>query len=518
MLAFSFILSLYHIITNTLSYRFVTSPTPTYPLLSLSHLPETLHLRFSNSVYIYMWFYSLIHTTIYISLSTFINFKHQSITPVYHSRPMRRCSQSKIIFILLYILANFCLVAANYHDLLPLSSLLSMPSLTLLYGLHHHIQHYNNHPFIPPYSLSRHTHLLSQPSDPSSLSTESSKLAYLYAWQCAQASSTKLMNFSPRGTPICIDTGASCFISNNKADFLHLEQTSHTVLKGIGSGLSIEGTGTLCWKIVDDSGNEISLHIHNSLYVPLAPMRLLSPQTIAQQTCKLNDGFQAFGTYGSLHFVGRTKTIHYNNKNNLPIFFTASNLSNLPQPTTLLATHLSAYNSVDDIFSTDTLTAIQRKLLLKHQQLGHLSMTKIQQLAKAGHLGASCQNLSTCDPPMCKACVQGKQHKRPIINTDLQPLDSSHRQPGDCVSCDQLKSTQPGLIPVFKGSPSTSFYHASTLFVDHASHLLHFIPYISTGTGEAVSAKLRFELFASSFHCPIRQYHANNGKESCSLQ
>jgi len=223
MLAFSFILSLYHIITNTLSYRFVTSPTPTYPLLSLSHLPETLHLRFSNSVYIYMWFYSLIHTTIYISLSTFINFKHQSITPVYHSRPMRRCSQSKIIFILLYILANFCLVAANYHDLLPLSSLLSMPSLTLLYGLHHHIQHYNNHPFIPPYSLSRHTHLLSQPSDPSSLSTESSKLAYLYAWQCAQASSTKLMNFSPRGTPICIDTGASCFISNNKADFLHLE-------------------------------------------------------------------------------------------------------------------------------------------------------------------------------------------------------------------------------------------------------------------------------------------------------
>jgi hypothetical protein len=74
-----------------------------------------------------------------------------------------------------------------------------------------------------------------------------------------------------------------------------------------------------------------------------------------------------------------------------------------------------------------------------------------------------------------------------------------------------LESTQPGLIPTFKGSPTTSFFHAGTLLVDHASRLLHFTPHISTGAKEAVSAKHRFELFASSFNRPIKKYHADNG-------
>jgi hypothetical protein len=72
-------------------------------------------------------------------------------------------------------------------------------------------------------------------------------------------------------------------------------------------------------------------------------------------------------------------------------------------------------------------------------------------------------------------------------------LDSSHLEPGDCISGDQLESTHPGL----RGSRTTSFYHVGTLFVDHASQILHFTPHISEGAKEAVSAKQQFEFFAS---------------------
>jgi hypothetical protein len=107
-----------------------------------------------------------------------------------------------------------------------------------------------------------------------------------------------MMNFSPGGIPICIDTEASSCISNNKSDFINLHTTSNTVLKVIGSGHQIEVTGTLCWKISNDAGDDISLHIQESLYVPSAPMCLLSPQTIAQQTNNALDGFHAKGPHG----------------------------------------------------------------------------------------------------------------------------------------------------------------------------------------------------------------------------
>jgi hypothetical protein len=171
----------------------------------------------------------------------------------------------------------------------------------------------------------------------------------------------------------------------------------------------------------------------------------------------------------------------------------------------------TSFMSTETPILQDHLTPIQNKLLLKHYQMGHLNMTKIQQLAKEGIFGASFSNIATCNPPLCKACIHRKQHKQPIISAQLQPLDSTHLTPGDCISGDQLESTQPALIPTFKDSPTTSFYHARTLLVDHTSRLSHFTPHTSTGAKEASSAKHQFELFASSFNRPIKKYHADNG-------
>lgn len=85
------------------------------------------------------------------------------------------------------------------------------------------------------------------------------------------------MGCSPGGSAVCIDTGASCCIRNNKGDFLVLSPSSSPTLPDIHSSLKIAGKGTICWNILSDAGNEVILHIHNSLYVPTLPINFLSP-------------------------------------------------------------------------------------------------------------------------------------------------------------------------------------------------------------------------------------------------
>jgi hypothetical protein len=336
------------------------------------------------------------------------------------------------------------------------------------------------------------------------------------------------MNFIPGGHPICVDSGASCSISTNKFDFIEFTPTTNTVLCGITSGLQIEGKGTLHWTITNDSSDEIDLYIRDSLYVPLAPMCLLSPQQLLQQTNQNNDGFIVKDTYGILHFSGYKKTIYYNSSNNLPIFFTAPKFTTPPCHTLSkeLSSATAALLSSEDLH-TDTinLSATQRKLLLRHYQLGHLHMARIQSSAREGLLGPNNADIASCDAPLCKACIHGKQHRRPISSASPGPLDNNHLKPGDCVSCDQLESTSLGLIPVHKGTPTNSSYHAGTLFIDHASRYLYFTPQISTGAIEAVQAKQDFEFHASSFNQTIKRYHSNNGifnsklfKDACTLQ
>jgi hypothetical protein len=184
---------------------------------------------------------------------------------------------------------------------------------------------------------------------------------------------------------ICIDTGASCCISNCKDDFITFAPSSSTVLKGIGSGLNIIGTGTIKWSIINDNGDEVTLHLHNILYVPEAPMSLLSPQHMAQKTSSNSDGFTSKGSFGVLTFGGFHRTILYNSTNNLPIIFLASNLCKITSITnTLSDTTTAAFLSSTVPSDTSNITSTQHKLLYLHQKLGHLHMHKVQELAKSG--------------------------------------------------------------------------------------------------------------------------------------
>jgi len=201
-------------------------------------------------------------------------------------------------------------------------------------------------------------------STPPSLSTNHGKLAYLTTWQSLETSSSKISNFSPGSSPISIDTGASCYISNNKEDFINITPSTAT-LSGIAQGLPIHGTGTLQWTLLNYECKEVTLHIPNSMYIPSIPMNLLSPQHLAQETYKPTDGFQVHSSHGCLTFAGHKHTVLYNPTNNLPIFFTATNLDRQPLPAfpssapEMVQTYLASENAVT---STDTLSKLSQPM------------------------------------------------------------------------------------------------------------------------------------------------------------
>jgi len=355
------------------------------------------------------------------------------------------------------------------------------------------------------------------------------KLAMLSAWQSTNSKAPIIMDYAPGSKAICIDTGASSCISNDRRDFITYHPVTDQIISGISSGLKIEGRGTLRWLIRDDLGNDVILHVSDALHVPNVPLCLLCPQQVAQQTGKSKDGFYAGGTNGVLTYDGFVRTIPYNGRNGLPLLFAADPNTIKPTfspsiPDSCTSEHVRVLLASEISLPSNTnLSRPQRKLLHVHERLGHIGMDEIQQLARNGYFGESLTCIGSCDKPLCHACCLGKAHKRPI-SVDTTPLKATHLRAGDCVSCDQLESNTPGRVATLKGKPSKDSYHACTFFIDHASNKVHITLNYSTGAAEATHAKHRFEKLASEHNISIRKYHGDNGvfatqqfKSSCEI-
>jgi hypothetical protein len=166
------------------------------------------------------------------------------------------------LLFLVYVLANFLIVSGVYTDQFPLHTLSIIPSITsglYIYHQNNNIQQQSPLSTSPP--LSQICPLLTnQPNTATELNTNTEKLCYLNTWQSSNAATTRFLCFSS-DHPVCIDTGASCCISNNKSDFTHFKESTSSVLHGISSGLSIHGTGTIKWSINDDNGDKIILYL-----------------------------------------------------------------------------------------------------------------------------------------------------------------------------------------------------------------------------------------------------------------
>ncbi len=85
-------------------------------------------------------------------------------------------------------------------------------------------------------------------------------------------------------------------------------------------------------------------------------------------------------------------------------------------------------------------------------------------------------------------------------------------RPGECVSVDQLISTQHGFIAQLKGRLINQRYRGATVFVDHFSRLRYIHFHTSLTSEETIQAKMAFEKFAARHGVKIQQYHADNGR------
>ena len=152
----------------------------------------------------------------------------------------------------------------------------------------------------------------------------------------------------------------------------------------------------------------------------------------------------------------------------------------------------------------------QAELLRWHCRLGHLPFQALCKLAENGEIP---KRLSKVKHPRCAGCLFGKMTKVPWRTKSKA---NSHvyeaTAPGQCVSVDQLQSTQAGFFAQLKGHLTTKRYTAATIFVDHFSRLRYIHLMTAMTSEETIQAKQAFERFAADHGVAIKHYHTDNGR------
>jgi hypothetical protein len=153
------------------------------------------------------------------------------------------------------------------------------------------------------------------------------------------------------------------------------------------------------------------------------------------------------------------------------------------------------------------------KLMRWHCHLRHLPFVKLKQLALNGEVP---KKLAKLKPPKCAGCLFGAMTK---ILWRGKETKASHKvfiatKPGECVSVDQMTSTEVGFYAKMKGKLTKKHYRCVTVFIDHYSHL-HFVHLqVHDSSVETVATKRAFETFATKHGIKIQHYHCNNSRFS----
>jgi hypothetical protein len=153
----------------------------------------------------------------------------------------------------------------------------------------------------------------------------------------------------------------------------------------------------------------------------------------------------------------------------------------------------------------------QSELLRWNYRLGHTSFAKLKLMSALGILP---RRLSSVHPPKCAGCIFGAMTKMPwrtkASPSQVKPVVVTG--PGDCVSVDQLESSNPLSVAQLKGILTKRRYACATLFVDHYLRLGYVHMQQQLTSDEKVEAKHAFDAFSRSQGITIKHYHADNGR------
>jgi hypothetical protein len=140
------------------------------------------------------------------------------------------------------------------------------------------------------------------------------------------------------------DTGSSDHLCKDKnlyiGDIIPLQ---HVKLQGVGGLTEAKGYGTIRFSLFDDDGMKHAFTIHNVLYVPAAPMNLLSPQKWiaglteserrSRGTMSITFDDVTILVWGGQRFM---KTMHHRPDMNIPLLAVNEDLNNIKKEDTIL--------------------------------------------------------------------------------------------------------------------------------------------------------------------------------------
>jgi hypothetical protein len=370
--------------------------------------------------------------------------------------------------------------------------------------------------------------------------------------------------FDTDSFPIKIDNCCSRTISHVKSDFIinTLVPVYNTWVKGFGNTKTqITYKGTIRWRVLDDRGVQRTIYIPGSYYVPEGNVRLLSPQHWAQGSINERNGSERpwCATYHDKvvllwkdNTIRKTITLDPNSTNTATMW----SCPGIQEYSTFVLENQHLFDSIvfdaiieepegdevgyEDEYEEDVYECIafigddegvndvsdnvnvqtnpndrikdnvQEELLRWHIRCGHLSMQRLQMMAKRGILPS---RLARCAIPACQSCLLGKMSRVNWRTKNYSPGGLNRaKKPGEVVSVDQLQSPIPGLIAQLKGIPTRDRYTCATVFVDHFSDLTYVYLQISTDGDDTLRAKHEFERYARSYGINVQSYHSDNGR------
>ena len=144
-------------------------------------------------------------------------------------------------------------------------------------------------------------------------------------------------------------------------------------------------------------------------------------------------------------------------------------------------------------------TKEQKEWLQYHYALKHLPIAYMKRLAEQGIIP---KRLAKIKPPICVACLQGKQHQKPWKGRGkkIPSIRKMHHNfPGAQTSTDQMISPYGGIIPQMKGRLMKAKYYAATLFVDHYTDYTYVHLMRDTTAASTLAAKNAYESLMMSY-------------------
>ena len=286
-------------------------------------------------------------------------------------------------------------------------------------------------------------------------------------------------NYCFESVPLLFDTGASVSCTFNRHDFISpIRPVQPMTIQGIASSLTVKGIGTVQYTLPTTTGTTTSIIIHDVLFVPDCPSRLICPRQLLHHLDDPEASLQCNSTSVQLSFRGSIIDIPYDDQLNIPILHTApgvdsylsfcqatGNSHSAPPPSLPSLPPVAAAGIL-----TPNLTPgqqIKRKL---HERYSHRAYSRINAWILDGTIDVP-KSIAKEPDPVCAICQLAKA-RRQSHKGHRGSITANDVKPGDGVSADQMEATVPGLLPTTKGAPTNRRYLYCNFWVDHFSDFI----------------------------------------------